>query len=142
MKKTTLIVLSCLSLLIVSCQKDTDLIPEDQSLTATDFIGTWKRDSVLLNEVSSSGKRTRVESLVNNGTYLFNSDKSSGLLSVDGDDYAITWSGATGSITISEPDWLSQKYSTSLISGTKVKLVGTATIDGVLNERILYLSKK
>jgi hypothetical protein len=142
MKKTTLYIFTCLSLLIVACQKDTDVIPEDQSLTASDFIGTWNRDSVLVNEVSLSGKRTRIESLVNNGTYLFNSDKSSGLLSVGGDDYAITWSGATGSITISEPDWLSQKYSTSLISGTKVKLVGTATIDGVLNERILYLSKK
>ena len=142
MKKTTLIILSCLSLFVVSCQKDTDLIPEDQPLTATDFIGTWKRDSVLLNEVSSGGKRTRVESLVNNGTYLFNSDKSSGLLSIDGDDYAITWAGAAGTITISEPDWLSQKYTTSLVSGTKVKLVGTATIDGILNERILYLSKK
>lgn len=142
MKKSTLIVLILISLVIVSCQKDTDLIPEDQSLTATDFIGTWNRDSVLLNEVSSSGKRTRVESLVNNGTYLFNADKSSGLLSINGDDYAITWTGSTGSITISEPDWLLQKYSTSLVSGTKVKLLGTATIDGVLNERILYLSKK
>ncbi|MFY8021508.1 MAG: hypothetical protein ACOVP1_09930 [Bacteroidia bacterium] len=142
MKKSTLILFCCFSLFFLSCQKDTDLIPEDQSLSASDFIGTWNRDSVLLNEVSISGKRTRVESLVNNGTYLFNSDKSSGILSIAGDDYAITWSGATATITISEPDWLSQKYNTSLISGSKVKLVGTATIDGVLNERILYLSKK
>lgn len=131
-----------LLIFLSACEKDNSLLLDDQINQSVEFPGTWNRDSVIVNEKTGSNW-VNLEKLVNNGTYLFNTDKKSGILTISGNQYAITWATNSNTITISEPDWLNQKYTVSSLAVGKVKLSGTATgEEGESLERILYLSKK
>lgn len=131
-----------LLLLFSACEKDNITLLDDQINQSVEFPGTWNRDSVILNEKSGSSW-INLEKTSNDGTYLFNTDNKSGLLTIGSNKYAITWTSSGSSITLSEPDWLNQKYSVSSLAVGKVKLIGSAVgEDGESLERILYLSKK
>ncbi|MBU3664075.1 MAG: hypothetical protein FGM41_12895 [Bacteroidetes bacterium] len=130
-------------LVLASCQPDT---LEDDSPTplTIDFIGTWDRDSVLLNEIDGGGNRTRVESEANEGWYKFNTGNT-GILHLSSGDYAINWNynATAGTILISEIDWVNQTYSLTTFSPKQIKLIGKRSIGGgVQEERVLYLSKR
>ncbi len=133
------------ALFFTACQPDTDGPVPDLPGTGIDFVGTWNRDSVLVNDVAPSGLKVRIETEPNFGKYTFNSDKETGIMNLSGSDFAITWSysSSKNTILISEIDWISQTYSIKELSSTKLILTGYKdTGGGNQNERIIYLTKK
>lgn len=134
-----------LVLLLGACQPDSTNDPTPNPTDAIDFVGTWNRDSVLVNDIYESGLKIRIETFANLGTYTFNSDKQTGIMNHSGSDFAITWkyTQSSNNMMISEIDWVNQNYQITQLSATKVKLVGYLnTGSGNQNERILYLTKK
>ncbi len=143
LKKTTLIALG-LFLTFSACQPDPTNDPTPAS-GAIDFVGTWNRDSVIVNDIYENGLKIRLETWPNLGVYHFNSDNQTGVMTHSGSDFAITWkyTSSANSIVISEIDWINQAYQIQQISSTKLILTGYLdTGSGNKNERILYLTKK
>lgn len=142
MKKITLTLIIGL-LFFAACEPDTidDVNPTPLTI---DFIGTWDRDSVLLNEIDGSGNRTRIESEANVGWYKFNTGNT-GVLHLNTGDYAINWNynASAATILISEIDWVNQTYAITTFSEKQIKLIGKRNAGGgVQEERVLYLTKR
>ncbi len=129
--------------LMASCVKDNPLLDPNPVTQKINFVGQWNRDSVLQNEVPSTGPKIRVESLVNDGKFSFNPDTVSGILTQGSNNYAITWVYGPdySRITISEPDWINQTYLIEKLGNNNLILTGIKQISGVKNERILYLRR-
>lgn len=131
-------------LFLAGCQPDPTTDPTP-SPTGINFVGTWNRDSVLVNDVAPSGLKSRLESEANYGKYTFNSDNQTGVLNLSGTDFAITWNynSSANTIRISEIDWMNQLYVITQLSSTKFVLTGLKDVGGGFqNERIIYLSKQ
>jgi hypothetical protein len=130
---------------LAACQPDATDEPTPDNTASINFVGTWNRDSVLLNTVFPSKLKVRIETESNYGSYIFNSDLESGVLNLSGSDFAITWkySSSNKSILINEVDWMGVSYSVEELSKTKLLLIGYKD-SGEDNqiERIIYLSKK
>ena len=133
-----------LILTLSACQPDATNDPTPDT-GGIDFVGTWNRDSVIVNDIYENGLKIRLETWPNLGVYIFNSDKQTGVMTHSGSDFAITWkyTSSSNSIVISEIDWINQAYQITQISSTKLILTGYLdTGGGNKNERILYLTKK
>jgi hypothetical protein len=131
--------------IVVACQPDSTDEPNPLPSSDINFVGTWSRDSVLVNDIAPSGLKVRIETFANLGTYKFNADNLTGTMSHSASDFAITWkyANAANTITISEIDWDNQLYQIKQLNSTKVILTGYLnTGGGNQNERILYLTKK
>ncbi|MDZ4666954.1 MAG: hypothetical protein SGJ00_03620 [bacterium] len=132
-------------LALAACQPDATDEPTPDQTEAIDFVGTWNRDSVLLNDVYPSKLKVRVETEANFGVYILNADLQTGIMNLSGSDFAITWkyTSSTKSILISELDWMGQTYLVQTVSKNKLILTGYKdTGDGNQVERILYLTRK
>lgn len=129
---------------LAACQPDATDEPT-HSTASINFVGTWNRDSVLLNTVFPSKLKVRIETESNYGSYIFNSDLESGVLNLSGSDFAITWkySSSNKSILINEVDWMGVSYTVEELSKTKLLLIGykDSGIDNQI-ETIIYLTKK
>lgn len=130
---------------LAACQPDATDEPTPDNTASINFVGTWNRDSVLLNTVFPSKLKVRIETESNYGSYIFNSDLESGVLNLSGSDFAITWkySSSNKSILINEVDWMGVSYTVEELSKTKLLLIGYKD-SGEDNqiERIIYLTKK
>lgn len=141
--KKALLLFSVAALFLASCQPDSkeDATPS----TGFDFVGTWNRDTVIVNDIAPNGLKTRLDTNPNHGIYTFNSDKSTGILDLYGTKFAITWNfkSTGGTLTVSEIDWPNQTYAVAQTGTNQYKLTGYKDMgDGFQNERILYLTKK
>ncbi|MCF8255474.1 MAG: hypothetical protein K9H61_09170 [Bacteroidia bacterium] len=133
------------SLFLFGCQPDSTDEPTLTVPGSIDFVGTWNRDTVIVNDVTASGLIVRLETEVNFGTYIFNSDLKTGIMNHSASDFAITWNytASQNKIVISELDWIGQSYSIVKLSEKKLKLTGyLVTGTDTKNERIIYLTKK
>lgn len=130
-------------LFVVSCEPDPEQTPDPYPL-AIDFIGTWDRDSMIVYEADGGGAPVIVDESAKDGYYKFNAD-GKGILHLNATgDFAITWSyqQSSGTIIISEPDWLSQKYSMSATQVNQVRLRGKRVSGSLSEERFLKLTKR
>lgn len=144
MKKLSVLFFTLLLLMLAACEKDQTVNPGGSNNTSTKFVGSWNRDSVLVNLVNSSNVKTRVETYSNYGVYNFKSDETGVLTVPGGTEYAVTWfyDKDQDKITISEQDWLNQSYNITDLGNNKYILTGIQFIGGNnKQERILYLSK-
>jgi hypothetical protein len=130
---------------LAACQPDSSDDPSPDTTASINFVGSWNRDSVLINNVFPSKLKVRVETESNYGVYIFNSDLESGVLNLTGSDFAITWkyTESNKSILINEVDWMGMTYAVTELSKTKLILTGykDAEEDNQI-ERIIYLTKK
>ncbi len=110
---------------LAACQPDATDEPTPDNTASINFVGTWNRDSVLLNTVFPSKLKVRIETESNYGSYIFNSDLESGVLNLSGSDFAITWkySSSNKSILINEVDWMGVSYTVEEISQRKKHLL-------------------
>jgi hypothetical protein len=139
------IALILISIVFFGCQPDSTDEPTPIVAGSIDFVGTWNRDTVIVNDIAASGLVVRLETEINFGTYTFNSDLKTGIMNHSASDFAITWNytASQNKIIISELDWIGQSYAITKISDKKVKLVGYLdTGTDTKNERIIYLTKK
>jgi len=130
---------------VASCQPDSTEDPIPIPNGTVNFVGSWSRDSVLVNDIAPNGFKVRIETFANLGIYNFNADNKTGIMNHSGSDFAITWkyTSSANTITISEIDWDNQSYQIQQLSTTKLKLTGFKDSGGGnQNERILYLTKK
>lgn len=128
-----------------ACQLDSTDDPTPDDSASINLVGNWNRDSVLVNDVFPSKLKVRIETEVNYGAYIFNSDLKTGVLTLSGSDFGITWkyTSSTKTLFINEIDWDNTNYAVKEISKDKLMLTGYKdTGGGNQNERIIYLSRR
>lgn len=134
-----------LLLLVAACQPDSSDEPTPDTSASIDFVGSWNRDTVIVNDVYPNKVKVRLETEYNYGVYTFNSDLKTGVVSFLGSDFAITWryNSSAKTMLINEIDWENITYTVQQISKNKMVLTGYKnTGDGNQNERIIYLTRK
>ncbi|MCG9881262.1 MAG: hypothetical protein MH472_11750 [Bacteroidia bacterium] len=134
-----------LLLILAACQPDSSDEPTPDTSASIDFVGSWNRDSVIVNDIYPNKVKVRLETEYNYGVYTFNSDLKTGVVSFLGSDFGITWRYTASSKTlfINEIDWENMSYLVQQISKDKMVLTGYKdTGDGNQNERIIYLTRK
>jgi len=141
MKKLLTIVLACLLITFYACQKDTGILPSDNS-SGENFIGKWNIDTVIVYEVAGT-KLTELTRNVNYGYYDLKADET-GILNIAGVDFAVTWFYAKDQqkINISEKDWVNQNYNITSLTKDKYMLYGTKFVSTSQLARRIYLTKK
>jgi hypothetical protein len=131
--------------LFAACQPDGSDDPTPDTSASIDFVGTWNRDSVLVNDIYPNKVKVRIETELNYGTYIFNSDLKTGVLTLVSTNFGITWkyTSSTKTLLINEIEWENINYSVQEISKDKLVLTGYKDTGGDnQNERIIYLSRK
>ncbi|MDP3930132.1 MAG: hypothetical protein Q8R57_14015 [Bacteroidota bacterium] len=131
--------------LFAACQPDGSDDPTPDTSASIDFVGTWNRDSVLVNDIYPNKVKVRIETELNYGTYIFNSDLKTGVLTLVNTNFGITWkyTSSTKTLLINEIEWENINYSVQEISKDKLVLTGYKDTGGDnQNERIIYLSRK
>jgi hypothetical protein len=145
MRKTYFQLLFFAFLLLSACTPDSTDEPTPDDSASINLVGTWNRDSVLVNDIYPNKVKVRIETEFNYGTYIFNSDLKTGVLTLVSTNFGITWryTSSTKNLLINEIEWENINYSVQEISKDKLVLTGYKDTGGDnQNERIIYLTRK